>query len=414
MPESVDLLGVPRDLLANLQAAAGDCGVKRLALVGGAVRDALLHHVHRDPWRGLPDLDLVVEGSSEALATTLRERLGVERVPELRVHGSFGTVELVLDGFMVDVAQARKEHYPSPGQNPLVEPGCFQDDLVRRDFTINAMALVLHPNGIKPQLLDLHGGQQDLALRRLNFLHAGSVQDDPTRVIRGARYAARLGFAMAPQALDQLQTTVAAWPWAWSPGDSLDAVPPALGTRLRMELELLFAREPWSQALTHLQAWGAMPLLDAQLQNDARLKRRLRRAERLQLPLLCALVAASASPQVLAQRLQLPLQQQRWIDQRMAFQAWLIKEVFPHPWQVWSAAHWTALLEAEAWSAEVIALDIALFSPCWRPLLRWWGRWRHVVAPVTARQLLAQGMQPGPAVGKALRDARLRALEGVR
>ena len=155
MPELVNLLGVPRDLLANLQAAAGDCGVKRLALVGGAVRDALLHHVHRDPWRGLPDLDLVVEGSSEALATTLRERLGVERVPELRVHGSFGTVELVLDGFMVDVAQARKEHYPSPGQNPLVEPGCFQDDLVRRDFTINAMALVLHPNGIKPQLLDL-------------------------------------------------------------------------------------------------------------------------------------------------------------------------------------------------------------------------------------------------------------------
>lgn len=410
----MDLPGIPFDLLTNLQAAAAASGIKQLALVGGAVRDALLHHVHRDPWRCLPDLDLVVEGSTEALASTLRDCLGGERVPDVRVHGSFGTVELVLDGVTVDVAQARTEIYPAPGMNPLVASGCVQDDLIRRDFTINAMALVLHPNGLEPELLDLHGGQQDLALRQLNFLHAGSVQDDPTRVIRGARYAARLGFSMAPQALSQLQTTVAAWPWAWSPGDALDAVPPALGTRLRMELELLFDREPWRQAVSHLQAWGGLSLLDHQLQNDRLLSRRLHQAERLRFPLLCALVAASASPQSLARRLQLPQQQQRWIDQHIAFQAWLMKEVLPCSWQEWSAARWCDVLEVEAWSAEVVALDVALLGPCWRPLLRWWGRWRHVTSPVTAKELLAQGMQPGPDVGKALREARLRALESVR
>lgn len=410
----MDLPGLPPELLATVHGAAGVSGIQRLAIVGGAVRDALLHHVHRDPWRGLPDLDLVVEGSSEALAASLRERLGCERVPELRVHGSFGTVELILDGVLVDLAQARQEHYPSPGANPLVEPGCLQDDLVRRDFTINAMALVLDANGADSELLDLHGGQKDLALRQLNFLHAGSVRDDPTRIFRGARYAARLNFLLAPQALEQLQTTLASWPWAWCPGDPPDAVPPALGTRLRMELELLFGREPWRQALTHLQAWGAMPLLDSQLQHDLLLRRRLHRAERLQLPLLCALVAASGSPQALARRLQLPLQQQRWIEQHIAFQAWMKKTVLPFPWQEWSAARWSDLLEAEAWPAEVVALDVALCGSCWRPMLRWWGRWRHVKSPVTAKQLLAQGMQPGPALGKALREARLRALEIVR
>ena len=95
------------DLLTP-QDAACECGVTRLALVGGAVRDALLHHQHQEPWRGLPDLDLVVEGSAEALAQHLLQRCGDERVSELRVHGSYGTVELMLDGVLLDLATSRQ------------------------------------------------------------------------------------------------------------------------------------------------------------------------------------------------------------------------------------------------------------------------------------------------------------------
>ena len=98
----MELPGIPSDLLGTVQAAARNCGVRRLALVGGAVRDGLLHHAHRDPWRGLTDLDLVVEGSAEALGEALRQRCGAERVPELRVHGAYGTVELLLDGVLLD------------------------------------------------------------------------------------------------------------------------------------------------------------------------------------------------------------------------------------------------------------------------------------------------------------------------
>ena len=87
----VQLPGIPDSVLLALQAEARLQGGMQMALVGGAVRDALLHHHHRDPWRELPDLDLVVEGSTEALAQGLRQRLGAKRVPEMRVHGSFGT-----------------------------------------------------------------------------------------------------------------------------------------------------------------------------------------------------------------------------------------------------------------------------------------------------------------------------------
>ena len=410
----VQLPGIPDSVLLALQSEARLQGGVRLALVGGAVRDALLHHHHRDPWRELPDLDLVVEGSAEALTKGLRQRLGAERVPELRVHGSFGTAEMVLDGVLLDLAQSRQERYPAPGDNPVVEPGPLINDLARRDFTVNAMALVLGDGEADPELLDLHGGQDDLAARQLNFLHVGSVKDDPTRVVRGARYAARLGFGLAPQALEQVQATVGAWPWPWRHGDALDGVPPALGTRLRMEMELLFSREPWRQAVGHLQAWGALPLLDRSLESDCLLLRRLHWAERLGVPLLCALVAASASPLALAQRLQLPLQHQRWIEERMGFQAWLTEQVLPDCWQGWSAARWTEALETRPWSAEMVALEVALKGPCWRPLLRWWGRWRHVKPPQTARDLMATGLKAGPQLGEAMRRSRLQRLEAMR
>jgi poly(A) polymerase len=94
-------------------------------------------------------------------------------------------------------------------------------------------------------LLDPHHGQEDLAARRLRFLHANSLLEDPTRLIRAARYAARLGFELDPSALEQVHRVLKLWPWAWQPGAAPQEAPPALGTRLRMELELLLEREPY-------------------------------------------------------------------------------------------------------------------------------------------------------------------------
>ena len=421
----MELPGIAPDLLSTVQDAAHECGVTRLALVGGAVRDALLHREYQDPWRGLPDLDLVVEGSAEVLAQHLLQRCGEERVSELRLHGSYGTVELILDGVLLDLAAARQESYPAPGFNPVVEPGLLELDLARRDFTVNALALELPLNAVAPQrsvqerLLDLHGGQAHLARRQLAFLHDASVADDPTRVIRAARYGARLGFSLAPEAAKQIKDTLAAWPWSWHIGDPPEQAPPALATRLRMELELLLFREPWPQAFDLLQAWGGLGLLDPGLQSDGRIVRRLSQAQRLGLSLMTALVAGAADPIALAARLQLPLHQQRVLQQQQCLLAWLA-ELRPEQVSAWSAADWTQALERQGLAPEAVAHSVCLLAhqaadgAHWKPLLRWWGRWRHLQAAVTAKDLMARGWKPGPALGEELRRLRWQRLEQLR
>ena len=416
----MDRPGLPSQLLPALQAIASAAGVSRLALVGGAVRDALLHDQHCDPWRDLPDLDLVLEGSASELATALERHYGDQRVKEVRVHSAYGTAELSFDGVLLDLAGARQERYTAPGENPVVESGSLERDLERRDFTVNAMALELPLSGNgEPLLLDPHGGQAHLARRELAFLHDSSVADDPTRVIRASRYAARLGFHLAPAAGAQIMSTLNAWPWDWCTGDAAELAPPALSTRLRMELELLLDREPWYEALALLQSWGALVLLDSCLQQDSRLKRRLIQAQRLGLPLLTSLVAGAKDPSALAQRLQLPQQQQRQMQQLKDFLQWL-DTTLPAEVSGWSAARWCDELESRSVAPDVVAHAACLLAQCqrssvpWKPLLRWWGRWRHQQAPVSARELMAQGWQPGPELGQELRRLRRERLMQAR
>ena len=172
--------------LAPLRQLGGD----PVYLVGGAVRDLLLG-------RGRADIDLVVEGD----AATLAERLGAEATS----HERFGTAKVKLNGHEVDIAGARSEIYPRPGALPVVEPGAdLAADLRRRDFTINAMAIPLRG---EPRLIDPHGGEADLATRRLRVLHDGSFADDPTRALRAARYATRFGFELESHTAELIRET---------------------------------------------------------------------------------------------------------------------------------------------------------------------------------------------------------------
>lgn len=408
----MEIPDVPKPLLEALRQAAKG---RRCALVGGVVRDLLLHRHHEDPWRGLPDLDLVVEGRAADFVARLPDALGtLFAVPvPLRVqeHGSFGTLELELDlpkeqggTWLLDIASARHERYPQPAENPVVSLGALDDDLARRDFTVNAMALTLDG----AELIDPHGGQRDLSARQLRFLHPHSVSDDPTRLLRAARYSARLGFDLAPDAQAQTDATLSAWPWQWRPGDDPRQAPPALGTRLRMELELLLSREPWWQALAALQRWGALLLLDPQLQADRYWRRRLHWAQRLQVPLLPALLAGARDPLALAERLQLPHRQHKLLAQMLELEQRLQGQPAEQP-----PSAWCQFLEAPGLSPEAVALLVACGTPDGKPLLRWWLRWRHVRSPLTAAELMSEeGLRPGPELGERLRQLRFTALDG--
>ena len=404
----MNLTGVPSSLLAELRSAAVGAGVKRLAMVGGAVRDGLLHERYGRVWTGVTDLDWILEGDAMRLAAELVKRCGEQRVSQLQSYGSFGTVSLHFDGVALDFAMARKETYQMPGENPVVEPGSLDSDLVRRDFTINAMAQDL----LSGQLIDPHRGQQDLAERRLVFLHDESVSDDPTRVIRASRYAARLGFVLSPEALQQVTATVRRWPWSWQLHDAPDQAPPALANRLRMELDRLFAGEPWALALDCLEEWQAMALLDPSLQHDRGRNRRIAWAQRLGLPLLPAWLAGAPDPEAVARRLGVPGQQQRWLKQLLQLQDWLVSADAP---DLHAAPDvWTAALETQGWMPETVAFMVCSQPPQWKPLLRWWGRWRHLKSPRSARDLIADGWSSGPALGNELQRLRLEALKRSR
>ncbi len=186
---SEDLAAALRGAYPELEAIVA-AAEQPLYVVGGAVRDLLLG-------RGRADLDLVVVGDAGALAA----RLGAEPVE----HERFATAKVLLDGHELDIASAREETYPHPGALPEVSPAdSIEADLGRRDFTVNALAIP--PQG-EPHLIDLHGGQEDLAASRLRILHPRSFVDDPTRAIRAARYAARLGFELETETAELLRAT---------------------------------------------------------------------------------------------------------------------------------------------------------------------------------------------------------------
>ena len=400
----MDLPGVPNALLDALRAAARELACPHLAFVGGVVRDGLLHQRHGVAWRGVPDLDLVVEGDARQLALSLQRICGSERLTSCREHGSFGTVELCLDGVLLDLATARRESYPAPGENPVVQAGTLQADLVRRDFSVNAMAFDL----ISGELIDPHGGQRALQRRSLELLHRGSISDDPTRVVRAARYAARLDFDLAEDSLEQIRHTLERWPWSGSTGDARTKAPPALSTRLRMELDRLFQREPWETALPLLQGWDAMSLLDSALQHDPAWLQRLMGASRLGVPLLPALLLGAADSIAVAKRLDLPGQQVKALGQCRDLLAWLQQDA-PPPGA--PPSQWCCALETSGWSAEAVVLAVCHRPAVWRILLRWWGRWRHVRSPLTAAELIQAGWSPGPGLGAELRRLRWQRID---
>lgn len=169
-----------------------------LALVGGAVRDALLGQTPLD-------LDIVVAGQDGQGVEALALASGLPFV----FHPAFENATLTLpDGRGADLVRARREHYPQPGRNPEPLPGTLHDDLRRRDFGLNALALRLREDGA-PELLDVVGGLRDLERRELRPLHDRSLHEDASRLVRAARLAARLELHPAPELLAQVPDALA-------------------------------------------------------------------------------------------------------------------------------------------------------------------------------------------------------------
>jgi tRNA nucleotidyltransferase (CCA-adding enzyme) len=254
--------GEARLWLLRTAGKLGEAQGHAVYAVGGFVRDLLLGRAADH----LPDIDLVIEGDSIAFGRRLAEEMGGHLV----VHSAFGTASLeggaTPDGTRagrVDIAMARRERYARPGALPEVSPAGIDEDLGRRDFSVNAMAVALSPSAWG-RLHDPFGGADDVAARRLRVLHPLSLVEDPTRVWRGARYAARLG--LRPDAGFKRALALAL---------AVGEYPALSGQRLRAEHVLVMDEsEPW-RALALLLGWGALRLWDPSYRVTARGRARL-------------------------------------------------------------------------------------------------------------------------------------------
>ncbi|MEH1922925.1 CBS domain-containing protein [Nostoc sp.] len=257
-----------------------------LYLVGGAVRDLLLAETAGSLM--IKDIDLVVDGFHKSadvgagveLAKALQQLYPAAR---LEIHGAFQTAALLwhkdaeLDSLWIDIATARTEFYPYPAANPEVEASSIRQDLYRRDFTINALALRL-TTPRAGELLDFFGGLLDLQAKQIRVLHANSFIEDPTRIYRGVRFAVRFGFQIEPQTEEFIRYAINSGVYDRTAQENSRT--PALQTRLKTELKHILEAPYWKSALQLLDNLGALQCIHPTLKLDVEVLQQLRLLER--------------------------------------------------------------------------------------------------------------------------------------
>jgi len=377
-----------------------------VALVGGAVRDLLLGTAPRE-------LDVVLAGEASSFARELASRVGGPAAePAVTVHDRFGTAAVVWDAGRVDIAERRAESYPAPGALPEVRPGTTEEDLRRRDFTVNAIAVALGG----PRIGDLEASEnalEDLAAGRLRVLHEASFRDDPTRLLRLARYSARLGFAAEEDTAKLARQALA--------GDALATVSRA---RVGAELRLALAEPDPLATLEAISELGVLRAIEPELRLDRDLARRAlailpddgrpdllllaqlllglsaRREEAPQAALLDFLDAleftAADRDRTTATALLAP----------SLLQELGVAELPSEVHQALAFATLEAVALAGALGGEPPLGAAAVNAREWLMLLR------HVRLSITGDDLLAAGVPAGPQVGRRLTIALYRKLDG--
>ena len=242
--------------LRHISRIADSYGIQAY-LVGGAVRDALLG-------LSVSDIDITVAGLTPEFAQEAAIKLGGEIV----TRSQFNTFALAASGRRIDLAMARHETYAHPGALPTVVPGSIEEDLARRDFTVNSMAVSLGEDSFG-ELLDPFDGQSDLKTGIIRVLHDDSFRDDSTRILRGIRYAVRLGFTLDAQTEFALRRDA----------DYLDTISPA---RLRDEFERVLEEGRAVSILEVLDGLVALQAIHPALRLSARTLDALHRAENTQ------------------------------------------------------------------------------------------------------------------------------------
>jgi tRNA nucleotidyltransferase (CCA-adding enzyme) len=365
-------------------------GLPPAYLVGGGVRDLLRGE---DP----KDVDIAVEGDARSAARAVAERLG----SGAREYERFGTATVETPASTYNFASTRQESYDEPGALPRVAPASLAEDLGRRDFAINAMAIGLTGDDLG-HLYDPYGGVADMEAGLVRVLHERSFLDDPTRLLRALRYAARLGFVLDPETERLAREAVAA-----------DALSTVSGARIRDELmDLLRELDAPSgiERMRELEIHSALhPELDPdpELVASAALGAAAIGAERGIAALAALIEEAPEKLDLWLGDLHLPAGERDAAARaaRVAPRIAMALREREH-----SPSELRALLGQEP--REALALALALRAPT-EPLLRWVSELSPVRLEISGADLIAAGLPEGPALGRALDETLNRKLDGI-
>ena len=367
-------------------------GLPPTFLVGGAVRDLL---------RGAQpvDLDLAVEGDARSTARAVGARLD----REVQEHGRFGTAILRGEDPHGDVnfAMTRRETYPAPGVLPEVEEAPLAEDLARRDFGVNAMAIGMTGDDLG-HLYDPHGGVADLESRAIRVLHEESFIDDPTRLLRALRYEARLGFAMEP---DTERLALAA-----IEGGALGTVS---GVRIGDQLLLLLAEQRVGRAMERMRGLGIDRALHPELAAEPELVASAALgavtigSDRALAGLAALCSSAPEELDLWLADLGLPAPSRDAVSRAARVGPRLAAELRG---RAHTPSELAALLRREP--PDALALALAMQAPP-DDVLRWVSELRDVRLDITGDDLIAAGVSEGPRLGRALDETLARKLDGL-
>jgi tRNA nucleotidyltransferase (CCA-adding enzyme) len=366
-------------------------GLPPTYLVGGWVRDLLRGEL---PQRGL---DLAVEGDAPLVARALADRLG----GEVREHERFRTAIVRLGDVEVDLVTSRRETYDEPGALPRVEQAPLVEDLRRRDFAVNAMAIALKGDDLG-HLYDPHGGLSDLEAGVLRVLHDRSFVDDPTRLLRGVRFEARLGFGFEPNTEVLAREAV---------GSSVLST--VSDDRLGRELIKILEEDEAPSAVRRL----------GELEIDRALHPELRPDPELVASAALGAVTIGANrvtAELAAMVADHPQELDLWVaalplEARDRDAVSRAARVAPRLCAALREREHTpselrALLASEP--PEALALAMALGAPS-EPVLRWATELSRVGLEIGGTDLLQAGVPEGPAIGRALEETLMRKLDGL-
>jgi tRNA nucleotidyltransferase (CCA-adding enzyme) len=365
-------------------------GLPPAYLVGGAVRDLLRGADH-------VDLDIAVEGDARSVARALAERLD----GEAREHERFGTATVRAGELAFDLATARCETYDEPGALPRVEAASLADDLSRRDFSINAMAVALSGDDLG-HLYDPCGGLPDLEAGVVRILHERSFLDDPTRLLRAVRYEVRLRFRMDQYTERAARAAIAE-----------GAMSTVSGARVRDELMDLLSEHEAPAGVRRMTELGLDRALhpaldpDPELVASASLGATALGVDRATAALAALCAGAPEELDLWVSGLHLEARARDAVSRAARVAPLLAVELRTREH---TPSELAALLGGEP--AEALALTLAMGAPS-EPVLRWVTELSRVELEIGGDDLLAAGIPEGPAIGRALEETRRRKLDGL-